>query len=124
MTMPTFNTNTAGDFVAGGAIITTLLGYLPAAAAILGAVWYCVQIWESKTVQMWWSGRQLRSKARKIAKLKAQKKVLVAELDALEYVRHAHAIAVESVEVAKAEATVAKTIDETDTKVKEVTDAG
>lgn len=41
------------DIGAAGAVIGTLAGYLPTAAAVLAIVWYCIQIWESKTVRKW-----------------------------------------------------------------------
>ena len=41
------------DAVAAGGVIGTLAGYLPVAAAILAIIWYCIQIWESKTVRGW-----------------------------------------------------------------------
>lgn len=37
------------DVGAAGAVIGTLVGYLPTIAAVLAIVWYCIQIWESKT---------------------------------------------------------------------------
>lgn len=109
--------NAAGDVVAGGAIVSTLLGYLPAAAAILGVVWYAIQIWESKTVQEWRARRTKRHKELKIIRLRAKQKVLVAELDALEVVRAAQATATEKVETAKAAAAVDKVLTETNTAI-------
>jgi predicted transglutaminase-like protease len=35
----------------------TLLGMLPAVAAIVGIIWYSILIWESKTVQGWFKRR-------------------------------------------------------------------
>lgn len=39
------------DFAAGAGILATLTGYAPVAAALLGALWYVIQIYESKTGQ-------------------------------------------------------------------------
>lgn len=111
--------NTAGDVVAGGAIVSTLLGYLPAFAAVLGVIWYAIQIWESKTVQEWNVRRVKRNKEIKIARLRAKQKVLVAELDALEVVRAAQVTATERVESAKAAAAVDKVLNETNNAISE-----
>ena len=36
-----------------GAIAGTIAGWLPYFAWVPAAVWYCLQIWESKTVMDW-----------------------------------------------------------------------
>jgi hypothetical protein len=41
------------DTISAGAILGTFLGYLPPLAAFVATLWYCVQIWESHTVQKW-----------------------------------------------------------------------
>lgn len=45
------------DVIAGIAVTSAWLGWLPGVlpdiAAVLGIVWYLVQLWESKTVQRW-----------------------------------------------------------------------
>ena len=43
----------AGDVLASGVIVSTFLNWLPAVAGFLAVIWYCFQIWESKTVQKW-----------------------------------------------------------------------
>ena len=43
--------STVVDTISAGAIVGTLIGLLPAFAAIAGILWYAIQIWESKTVQ-------------------------------------------------------------------------
>lgn len=43
--------NTVVDTISAGAIVGTLVGLLPAFAALAGILWYAIQIWESKTVQ-------------------------------------------------------------------------
>lgn len=62
-----------GNIAGVGAIITTMLGVLPAVAALVAFVWYLIQIWESKTVK----DIRDRRKIEKLARLKA--KVLVME---------------------------------------------
>lgn len=43
-----------------GAILGALGGWLPPAAAFIGMVWYCIQIFETKTVQDWIKRRRTR----------------------------------------------------------------
>lgn len=52
-------THTA-DTVSALAIIGTFAGFLPPLAALCAAVWYCVQVWESKTVQKWLRKRHIK----------------------------------------------------------------
>lgn len=42
-----------GNGVSVGMIISSIVGWLPAAAALIGVIWYSIQIYESKTVQNW-----------------------------------------------------------------------
>lgn len=53
----------AADAVGAVAILGAFLGYMPALAALGALVWYCVQVWESKTVQGWWRQRRQRRKS-------------------------------------------------------------
>lgn len=39
------------DAVSAGAIIGTLIGFLPAVASVIAVVWYAIQIYESPTFQ-------------------------------------------------------------------------
>ena len=39
------------DVAAGAGVVATIMGWLPAIAAVLGIVWYLVQLFESKTGQ-------------------------------------------------------------------------
>lgn len=94
----------AADAISAGAIVGVFLGYLPAIAAVAGFLWYCIQIWESRTIQHWWRNRQMKRRAKKIARLRAREKVIIAELDALNVVRAARVEAREKVETAKVEA--------------------
>ena len=81
-----------------------LLGLSSCIAAVAGFLWYCLQIWESRTIQHWWRNLQMKRKAKKIARLRAREKVIIAELDALNVVRAARVEAREKVETAKVEA--------------------
>lgn len=69
------------DAVAAGSILGSILGYLPAIAAIAAIIWYAVQIWESKTVQSQVRVWRRRKRARRIADLRrvleAQGKLVV-----------------------------------------------
>lgn len=57
-----------GNAVSSAAIITAIMGILPAAAALVGLIYYLIQIYESTTVQHWFALRRIR----KLARLKAQ----------------------------------------------------
>ena len=81
-------------------IIGSLFQYLPIAAAGVAACYYCIQIWESRTIQHWWANRQMRRKAEKIARLRAKEKVILAKLEAAGALREARAKAREKVEEA------------------------
>lgn len=60
--------NWIGNVASLGAIITTLLGILPAIGAVIAIIWYTLQIYESETFQKWLRERR----ARKIAWLELQ----------------------------------------------------
>ena len=65
-----------GHLVSAGAILGAIIGYLPAVAALVGVVWYLVQLYESHTVQRYLRGRRERKIAKltlEIARLQAQK---------------------------------------------------
>lgn len=49
-----------GNTASMGVILTTLLGYAPAFAAIVAVVWYFIQIYESQTIQRWMNNRLRR----------------------------------------------------------------
>lgn len=83
----------------------SLVGLLPAFAALIGIIWYTIQIMESNTVQKWLDKKRTARKGRRIAKLKAEQKVLTAELEALEVVREARVFAEDKVAKATHEAT-------------------
>lgn len=63
-----------GNIFSAGAIVSTMAGWVPAIAAIVGLIWYLIQIYESATVQRWLATRRVR----KIAKMKAQVMMLEA----------------------------------------------
>lgn len=58
----------AGNIFSIGAIAGAFVGYLPTVAAIVGLIWYLIQVYESATVQRWLAARR----DRKIARLKAR----------------------------------------------------
>jgi chromate transport protein ChrA len=57
-----------GHVASGSAILATMAGIFPPMAALVAAIFYCVQLYESKTVQKWRHNR----KQRKIARLRAE----------------------------------------------------
>lgn len=61
-----------GHIASAGAIVFAILGWLPPLAALVGLIWYCIQIHESKTMQDWLK----RQRVRKINALRAQLLVL------------------------------------------------
>ena len=89
------------DLISAGAILGTIAGDLPYVAAVAGLIWYLIQIWESRTIQHWWRNRQMVRKAKRIAKLKAKEKVIVAQLEALESIRQARVDARDKIETAR-----------------------
>jgi hypothetical protein len=101
------------DIVSAGAIVGTILGYLPFIAAFFGLVWYLIQIWESRTVQHWWRNRVEVKRAKKLVKLRAREKVLVAKIEALALTRAARVEARDKVERARVEAAALQVHEET-----------
>lgn len=51
------------------AIVSTIMGWVPAITAIIALVYYCIQIYESQTVQKYVASRRLQRIARLKAKL-------------------------------------------------------
>ena len=90
-------------------ILGTLGGVVPAVAAVLGLIYYAIQVWESATVKEWVREYRQTHAARKIRKLAAKQKILAASMAAAELVRHATEVASVLVESAKTEATIAAT---------------
>ncbi len=64
-----------GNGASIGAVVSTMFGWLPPAAAFIALVWYIIQIYESDTVQ-----KKIRSRrVRKIARMKAQVMLMEAQ---------------------------------------------
>lgn len=40
-----------GDVLSVGTVVSTIMGWLPAVAAIFTIIWTAIRIWETKTVQ-------------------------------------------------------------------------
>lgn len=97
-----------GHVAAVGTWVGTLFGLLPALAALVAVIWYMIQIYESTTVQKWLDVKRLVWKARRIAHIRAEQKLLQAQLEAMEIVREARVIADSKVAVATTEAAVLK----------------
>lgn len=56
----TDNAKFVTDRAADASLFAALFGLLPAIVAVLGAVYYALQIWESKTVQEWRARRAVK----------------------------------------------------------------
>jgi hypothetical protein len=50
----------SGDTLSIGVLVSTILGYLPAVAAIITVIWAFIRLWETCTVQEFVKGRKLR----------------------------------------------------------------
>lgn len=107
------------DAIGAGAIIAAIIGYLPIIAAAVALVWYVIQIWESRTIQHWVENRRMVRKAKKVARLKARERVIVAQLEALEALRQARVDARDKVEVARVEAAKLAAIETADAELKD-----
>lgn len=53
------------DLTAAGTVVAAFVGWLPPIAGLLSVVWFCIQIYESRSFQGWLS----RSKDRRISRL-------------------------------------------------------
>lgn len=56
----------AADAVSAAAILGAFTGILPPLAALGALVWYCVQVWESDTVQTWVKGHRHVARRRRV----------------------------------------------------------
>ena len=77
-----------------GAVFGTLGGFLPPLlgilAAFIGTAFYAVMLWESRTVQTWWKGREyVKVKAEQA---KAARDLLRAQASAARALAHAQAL--------------------------------
>lgn len=93
-----------GHILSLAAILATFAGWLPAIAALAGLIWYLIQIWESETTRSYIDRWRTKRKIKRIARLLAEHKILIAELDALSTVREARVLAADKLAVAAAEA--------------------
>lgn len=89
------------DVVAASAVAATFLQWLPPVSALLGIIWFLIQIWESRTVRHAIANWRQKRRAARLLRLRAQQKVIVAKLEAFDLVRAAKAEAVERVAHAK-----------------------
>lgn len=58
-----------GNISGAGAIIAAMVGWLPAAGALVAMIWYMIQIRESDTYKKWALKRHMKRVARLEAKL-------------------------------------------------------
>lgn len=96
--------------------VGALLGMFPAIAGFAALVWYTIQIYESATIQKYMEARRTRIKTKRVARLRAEQRVLVAELEALEVVREARVVAEDKVAKATHEAATQLAVDASDGK--------
>jgi hypothetical protein len=105
-----------GHSLSSAAILGTIFGFFPYFAALLAAVWYLIQIYESRTFQHWFRNRLMKHRAKRLAQLRAKEKIVVARIVALEKVRSASVEAREIIAVAKSDAAKIAVKTETDVK--------
>lgn len=89
--------NVAANFsallAAGGAFFGVIPALVATLAGLLAIIWYAFAIHESPTMQKWMARRNALRKTRRLAKLKSEQVILIAEIEALEVVRVAGAAA-------------------------------
>lgn len=99
-----------GNATSATVLTASLLAWIPPSAALIGSLlgilWFVICITESRTYQHWRNNLRMKHRARKLARLKAQEKIVIAEILALEALRAARVEARELVEGAKADAAV------------------
>jgi hypothetical protein len=93
-----------GHSIAGSTLFATLIGWLPQIAALVTVAWGLLQIYESKTFQTFKFNFIARHREKRLAKLLAKEKVVLAQIAALELARHAKVVASDIVAVAKSDA--------------------
>jgi len=54
----TDSSKTVGDILSVSTVVSTLMGWLPAIAALATIIWTCIRIYETKTVQDWLKKRK------------------------------------------------------------------
>jgi hypothetical protein len=108
----------------GSGILAAAMGWLPQAMAVvaglIGAAYYTISIWESRTVQQWVTRRRMRRKAKTIARLRAKEKVIMAQIEALKLLRLARHEAAVRLEAAEYEAKKMITTESTAENIKNV----
>lgn len=67
-----------GNSASVGVIVSAIIGWLPAAAALIAVIWYLVQLYESKTIQRFLD-RRLRKKLVKLHSEAARLELLLSE---------------------------------------------
>ena len=77
---------TTGSSIMGSALIVTILGYLPTilavVASMLGVIWFLICIYESKSYTHWSRNQRMKRNARRLMKLRAKEKVVIAKIEA------------------------------------------
>lgn len=102
------------DWAVAAAVGAAFLQWLPPVSAVLGILYFAIQIWESRTVRHAVANWRQKRRTRRLLHLRAQQKIIVAKLAAFDMVRAAKAQAVEHVEHAKVVAKVEETTGTTD----------
>jgi predicted aconitase len=77
-------THWSGHVLSLLATVGAVVGVLPAIAAFAGLVWYCIQIWESKSFQKFLIGRRAKVAKKHLAYLHRQKERLEQDLRELD----------------------------------------
>ena len=80
-----------GHTISIGALGATFLGLLPPLAASCALLWYLLQFYESRTVQLWLHGRRVRKLAtlkKEMARLEAQEVIAGAAQAVAEHLKH------------------------------------
>lgn len=81
--------------------LPTVIG---AVGGFLGGLFYVVQLYESRTFQHWKNNFLMKRRAKKLLRLEARKKILIAQIEALKKIKAARSEARELVREATAEA--------------------
>lgn len=112
MANASINVPAAIDIGLVGIVGGTFLHVLPPVAAVLAILYYMIQIYESPTIQTWLRRHNQRHAVRRLRRLEAKQRIILAEIAATELMRKASLLAAETKEVAKTEAAtlVAQTI--------------
>lgn len=87
-----------------GALVATMMGWLPVVIALIPAIYYLILIYESKTVQAWVTRRRERKRLATLAKLNAKTMVVAAQIDAAAEVKTAQVMAAAKVDNAAVDA--------------------